>query len=150
VEEKGIRVAELLGQHRYQLDAKGRIALPVGYRDAFGDGLYLTLGQDRCLYAFPNEEFHRQAEDVRSRPISLHGARDYRRMFFGNAERADLDKQGRLTIPSRLRARVGLEQEVVVVGVFDHLQIWSGPVWDTYEADVAGAYASGALDLDGR
>jgi MraZ protein len=150
VEEKGSQVAELLGQHRYQLDAKGRIALPSGYRDAFGDGIYLTLGQDRCLYAFPNDEFQRQAEDVRARPLSSHGARDYRRMFFGNAERADLDKQGRLTIPARLRTRVGLEQEVVVVGVFDHLQIWSGPVWDTYEADVAGAYASGALDLDGR
>ena len=53
-------------------------------------------------------------------------------------------------LPQEQRERPAVEQEVVVVGVFDHLQIWSGPVWDTYEADVAGAYASGALDLDGR
>lgn len=143
-------MAELLGQHRYQVDAKGRIALPSRFRDAFKDGIYLTLGQDRCLYAFPREEFQRQAGEVRARPLSAQGARDYRRMFFGNAERAELDKQGRLTIPQRLRARVGVEQDVVVVGVYDHLQIWSGPIWDAYEADVAGAYASGSLDPDGR
>ncbi len=143
-------MTELLGQHRYQLDAKGRIALPSRFRGVLEAGVYLTLGQDRCLYAFPNDEFQRQAEEVRSRPLSAQAARDYRRMFFGNAERADLDKQGRMTIPQRLRAKVGLEQEVVVVGVFDHLQIWSGQVWDAYEADVAGAYASGALDPDGR
>ena len=143
-------MAELLGQHRYQLDSKGRIALPVRFRDSFRDGLYLTLGQDRCLYAFPSTEFQRQADEVRARPISRQGARDYRRMFFGNAERADLDKQGRLTIPARLRTRVGLEQDVVVVGVFDHLQIWSGPVWDEYEPDVSNAYTSGTLDPDGH
>ena len=151
MEEKGSQVeAELLGQHRYQLDAKGRIALPVRFRDAFGEGVYLTLGQDRCLYAFPREEFQRQADEARSRPLSSQTARDYRRMFFGNAERADLDKQGRITIPLRLRARVGLEQDAVVVGVYDHLQIWSGSAWDAYEPDVAGAYASGTLDPDGR
>ena len=43
VEEKGTVVAELLGQHRYQLDQKGRIALPVRFRDSFQDGLYLVL-----------------------------------------------------------------------------------------------------------
>ena len=150
MEEKGTVVAELLGQHRYQLDQKGRIALPVRFRDSFQDGLYLTLGQDRCLYAFPSEEFRRQADEVRSRPMSSQSARDYRRMFFGSAGRADLDGQGRLTIPARLRAVVGLEQEVVVVGVYDHLQIWSGPVWDAYEPDVAGAYTSGTLDPDGH
>ena len=58
-------MAELLGQHRYQLDQKGRIALPVRFRDSFQDGLYLTLGQDRCLYAFPSEEFRHQADEVR-------------------------------------------------------------------------------------
>ena len=143
-------MAELLGQHRYQLDAKGRIALPVKFREAFGDGLYLTLGQDGCLYVFPRDEFERQATDVRSRPLSRQAARDYARMFFGNAERADIDGQGRLTIPQRLRTRVGLEREAVVIGVFDHLEVWASGAWDSYERDRAGAYSSGALDIEGR
>ena len=55
-------MAELLGQHRYQLDAKGRIALPAKYREAFADGAYLTLGQDGCLLVFPQQEFDGRSE----------------------------------------------------------------------------------------
>jgi len=42
-------VAELLGQHHYQLDDKGRIALPAKFREAFTDGVYITLGQGDYL-----------------------------------------------------------------------------------------------------
>jgi MraZ protein len=151
VEEKGRFVAELLGQHRYQLDAKGRIALPTRFREPFADGAYLTLGQDGCLYVFPQAEFQRQSEEVRGlRPIATQASRDYARMFFGNADRADLDGQGRLTVPQRLRAQIGLQREAVVVGVYDHLEIWAGPAWDTYERDRTGAYSSGVLEPEGR
>jgi MraZ protein len=142
-------VAELLGQHRYQLDAKGRIALPARFREPFAEGAYLTLGQDGCLYVFPRPEWERRSVELRNRPLTGQKARDYARMFFGNAERADLDGQGRLTVPQRLRGRVGLEREAVVVGVYDHLQIWAGPAWDAYERDLVGAYSSGVLDPDG-
>jgi transcriptional regulator MraZ len=143
-------VAELLGQHRYQLDAKGRIALPARFREVFESGVYLTLGQDGCLYVFPQDEWQRRSDEVRARPLTGQSARDYARMFFGNAERMDLDGQGRLTIPQRLRGRVGLEREAVVIGVYDHLQVWASPAWDAYERDRVGAYSSGALELDGR
>ena len=150
MEEKGIQVAELLGQHRYQLDTKGRVALPTRFRDAFEEGVYLTLGQDGCLYLFPRQEFERRSDEVRARPIGGQTARDYARMFFGNAERAELDGQGRLTIPQRLRARIGLGREAVVIGVYDHLELWARPEWDAYERDRVGAYSSGTLELDGR
>ena len=143
-------MAELLGQHRYQLDAKGRIALPARFREAFESGVYLTLGQDGCLYVFPQDEWQRRSDEVRSRPLTGQAARDYARMFFGNAERMDLDGQGRLTIPQRLRGRVGLDREAVVIGVYDHLQVWASPAWDAYERDRVGAYSSGTLELDGR
>ena len=94
---------ELLGQHRYQLDAKGRIALPRKFAEAFGEGVYLTLGQDDCLWVFPKDEWDRRSEEIRRRPLSGQTARAYSRMFFGFAERMDLDGQGRLVIPQRLR-----------------------------------------------
>lgn len=143
-------MAELLGQHRYQLDAKGRIALPAKFRDAFGEGVYLTLGQDDCLYAFPRDEWDRRKQEVQERPISGQDARAYARMFFGNAERVELDSQGRLVIPQRLRAQVRLEREAVVVGVSERLDIWAAATWDRYEQTHGGAYTSGALEPDGR
>jgi MraZ protein len=143
-------VAELLGQHRYQLDAKGRIALPARFREAFIDGVYLTLGQDGGLYAFAREEWERRSGEVRSRPLSGREARDYARMFFANAELAELDGQGRLVIPQRLRGQIGLERDAVVVGVSDHLEIWAGSAWDRYEQAHIGAYVAGSLDPDGH
>src|SRR5438067_7864331 len=80
---RGGRVAELLGQHRYQLDSKGRIALPARFRDAFSSGVFLTLGQDGCLFAYPRDEWQRRSDEVRSRPLSGQEARAYARMFFG-------------------------------------------------------------------
>ena len=139
---------ELLGQHRYQLDAKGRIALPRKFAEAFGEGVYLTLGQDDCLWVFPKDEWDRRSEEIRRRPLSGQTARAYSRMFFGFAERMDLDGQGRLVIPQRLRAQAELEREVVVMGLFDHLEIWPAPVWDRYEQQHAGAYRSGSLEPD--
>jgi MraZ protein len=148
VEEKGRPVAELLGQHRYQLDAKGRIALPQRYRDEFAAGVYLTLGQDGCLFAYPGEEWSRRSREVRSAPIGGKEGRNYARMFFGNAERADLDGQGRLVIPQSLRSRAGLAKEVVVLGVGERLEIWEAGVWDREEQALIGAYVAGTLRPD--
>ena len=142
-------MAELLGQHRYQLDTKGRIALPAKFREPFGEGVYLTLGQDGCLFAFPKQEWDRRSEEVRSHPLGGQHARAYARMFFGNAERVELDTQGRLVIPQKHRSEVGIGREVLVIGVSDRLEIWSREAWDRYEQAHAGAYTSGSLEPEG-
>jgi MraZ protein len=139
-------VAELLGQHRYQLDAKGRIALPGKFREPMSGGIYLTLGEDGCLYAFPRDEWERRREELRAGGGSGAQARARARMFFGNAERIELDGQGRVTVPQKLRQQVQLEREAVVIGVSEWLEIWPATTWDRYEQQHAGAYTSGALD----
>ena len=139
-------MVELLGQHRYQLDAKGRFALPKRYLEALEDGAYVTLGQDRCLWVFPPEDFERYGERIRARPLSDANARAYARMFFGSAERVGPDTQGRLTISPKLRAHL-TGREVMVIGVFDHLEVWDAPTWERYERENEVAYSSVALEL---
>jgi MraZ protein len=139
-------VAELLGQHRYQLDTKGRVALPAKFREPYSDGVYLTLGEDGCLYAFPRAEWDRRREELRSQGAAGQVARARARMFFGNAERVDLDGQGRMVIPQKLRSQVGLGRDAVVIGVSDWLEIWPTAMWDRYEQQHAGAYTAGTLD----
>jgi MraZ protein len=145
VEEKGTWVEDLLGQHRYQLDAKGRIALPAKYRGAFRDGVYLTLGLDGCLFAYPREAWQAASAKVQALRQSDREARSYARMFFGSAHRVEMDGQGRVVVPLGLRARVGLDREAVVVGVGDRLEIWPGPAWDREQEQMAAAYLSGSL-----
>jgi len=151
VEEKGrTRVAGLLGTHSYQLDPKGRISLPARFRAVFADGAVLTLGQDGCLFCFPKAEWEARAGEVRDRPLTDARARAYARMFFGKAEPVDLDAQGRLTIPQRLRGEAGIRREAVIVGVYDRMEVWDRAAHDRYEQTHGGAYQAGTLDIGGE
>jgi MraZ protein len=138
-------VAELLGEHHYQMDPKGRISLPVDYREELRTGVYITLGMDGCLWAFPDEEWERQRTDVESWPLSAPGNRGYARVFFGNAERVDLDSQGRLVVPRRLRDKARLEKDVVVMGVGSRLEIWPREALAREQEDVESHYRTGDL-----
>ena len=138
-------MAELLGEHHYQMDPKGRISLPGKFREALRAGAHLTLGQEGCLYAFPQEDWEREKQRVEERALANPTSRGYTRVFFGNAERVDLDTQGRLVVPRRLREKAGLARDVAVVGVSDRLEIWSRPEWERYMAEQEASYRSGAL-----
>ena len=124
-------MAELLGTHSYQLDPKGRVSLPARFRESFADGAWLTIGQDGCLFVFPSAEWRRRSEEVAAFPLSDMAGRAY--------------GQGRLTIPQRLRDRVGIHKDVVVLGVRDRMEIWDRTSYERYEASHAGAYQAGAL-----
>jgi MraZ protein len=139
-------VAELLGTHSYQLDPKGRVSLPARFREAFADGVWLTIGQDGCLYVFPRAEWQRRSDEVASSPLSDADGRAYSRLFFGSSDEAKLDSQGRVTIPQRLRETVGITKDVVVLGVRDRMEIWDRESYERYEASFAGAYQAGTLD----
>jgi MraZ protein len=123
-------VASFLGQHRYQMDAKGRIALPSRFLDAFGKSMFLILGRDAGLWAYAEEDWHRVTELIDSSPLSTREERNRARTLFGHAERVNVDGQGRVVIPQFLRERAQLGDVVVVLGVSDHLEIWPGDQWD--------------------
>ena len=139
-------MAELLGTHSYQLDPKGRVSLPAKFRAAFVDGAWITVGQDNCLYCFPRAEWERRSEEIASFPLSDNDGRALARMFFGSSDEVRLDGQGRVTIPQRLREAVGIDKEVVVLGVRERMEIWDRDTYDAYAAGFADAYRSGALD----
>jgi MraZ protein len=143
-------VSDLLGTHSYQLDAKGRISLPARFRDSLSAGAYLTLGQDGCLWVFPQSEWDRISNDVHEASLDSAEARAYSRIFFGSAEGVSLDGQGRLTIPLRLRQLAGISREAVVLGVRDRMEVWDRAAWDRYSDQFGGAYQTGAISPGGR
>jgi transcriptional regulator MraZ len=139
-------VAELLGTHGYQLDPKGRLSLPARFREALADGVWVTIGQDGCLFAFPRVEWQRRADEVAASPLSDAQGRAYARLFFGSSDELRLDVQGRLTLPGRLRDAVGIGKDVIVLGVRDRMEIWDREAFERYEATFAGAYQAGTLE----
>jgi MraZ protein len=139
-------VAELLGTHSYQLDPKGRVSLPARFREAFTEGAFITLGQDRCLYVFPRAEWERASSEVDAFPLSDNDGRAYQRLFYGSSDEAKVDAQGRVTIPQKLRDLVDIRKEVVVLGAGRRMEIWDRETYERYAAAFSGAYETGTLD----
>ncbi len=114
--------------------------LPAKFRQAFGDGIVVTRGLDGCLYAFTRGDWQ-QLVDTQLRtldPLSREG-RLMARHFFSAAIEAELDKQGRVMIPAALGESAKLGKEVVVAGVYDHLEIWDRAVWREQLKEVEGS-----------
>jgi MraZ protein len=124
-----------LGTHSPRLDDKGRLFLPAKYREELSGGLVITKGQERCLYVFPEAEFQRITEALRTAPVTAKAVRDYSRVFFASASDEVPDKQGRITIPPALRTYAGLNRDCAVIGANTRLEIWDAAAWETYLSD---------------
>ncbi|MGH3326894.1 MAG: division/cell wall cluster transcriptional repressor MraZ [Streptomycetales bacterium] len=130
-----------LGTHFPRLDDKGRLILPARFRDELAEGLVITKGQERCLYAWPMAEFARITEQMRAAPVTSKAARDYLRVFFAGASDEVPDKQGRVTIPPALRGYAGLSRECVVIGANTRVEIWDAAAWERYLGEREQAFA---------
>ncbi|HEU5126796.1 MAG TPA: division/cell wall cluster transcriptional repressor MraZ [Glycomyces sp.] len=130
-----------LGTHNPRLDDKGRVILPAKFREALAEGVVITKGQERCLYVFPEDEFARLADALQSAPMSSKTARAYNRVFFASAHDETPDKQGRVTIPPRLREYAGLDRDLVVIGASNRVEIWNTGTWDAYLEASEAAFA---------
>ncbi len=87
---------------------------------------------DACLAIHTKTGWDELADRVASLPITDQASRLFQRFIFANAVEADLDRQGRVVLPSYLRDAIGLEGEAVLVGARDHAEIWSPANWDAY------------------
>ncbi len=130
-----------LGTHEPKLDDKGRLVLPAKFREQLAEGLVITKGQERCLFAFPMAEFDRVTEALAQAPVTHRAVRDYSRVFFASASHEIPDKQGRVTIPPSLRTYAGLERDCVVIGANTRVEIWATAAWETYLADREQSFA---------
>ena len=136
-----------LGTHTPRLDEKGRLFLPAKYRDELAEGLVLTKGQERCLYVFPQAEFARITDALRTAPVTAKAVRDYSRVFFASASDEVPDRQGRITIPAALRDYATLQRDCVVIGANTRLEIWDAAAWDAYLAQQEDAFSDASQEV---
>jgi MraZ protein len=130
----------LLGEYEHTIDDKSRLTLPAKFRESFAGGIVLTRGMDGCLYAYTKADWDRLVETRLSTldPLSREG-RLMQRYFVASAAAAEPDKQGRVPVPAPLAESAGLGREVVVAGVYDHLEIWSRAAWREHLREVEGS-----------
>ena len=129
-----------MGEYNHTIDAKGRLIVPVKSREILGDNFIVTKGLDGCLFVYPNDEWTRFEEKLKSLPLTNKNARQFTRFFLAGAAACEVDKQGRILLPQVLREFASLEKDVVLVGVASRIEIWSRERWDesmnTYDGDM--------------
>ncbi len=134
----------LTGTFGRVLDEKLRVAIPKRLRVAMGcpEGgeLYLAPETDQSLAIYSQEAFERLADRLTKVPPTRQDVRAFARLFYGLAERVELDSQGRVRIPPKLAKLAQLENAVVLVGVRDHVELWSAARWESYLAEKQAHY----------
>jgi MraZ protein len=116
------------GEFEHNLDDKGRLTIPVRFREALAGGVFVIRGPDGCLLAFAPADWEVKAKQVAALSWTQESARFLARMVYSAAD-LQLDKQGRILLPAPLREYANLENEVVIVGVNTYLEIWSKARW---------------------
>lgn len=121
-----------LGEYDHTIDAKGRLAVPARFRMLLESGAVIGKGMGGCISIYTLERWNQKSEEQAAGKTEEQLRRLDRRIF-PSANIVDMDGQGRMVIPVKLRAYAKLESEVTIVGVRDHIEIWDSASWQAYQ-----------------
>lgn len=134
----------LTGTFERAIDEKQRVAIPKRLREAIGEhgenGLFVAPGMDGSLFLYTEGAFLKLAERLASASPTGQDVRAFSRLFYAQAERVEMDSQGRVRIPPRLAQLAGLSKDAVLVGVQDHMELWDRTRWDAYLSEKSPRY----------
>ena len=120
------------GRYEHTIDAKGRVSIPAKFRELLAekkdDRLILT-NFDRCLVAYPYEEWRTLEERASSLSMVKKEVKAFQRFFISGATECPIDRLGRILIPPTLREYARLEKNVVFTGMLKKFEIWSKERW---------------------
>lgn len=128
----------VLGEYGQRFNGKNRVALVKKIRQEFGRNIILAKGYDNCIFGFSEKTWLKLAEQEFEKPISSEEGRKARRKIFSGAESVGIDNQGRIVIPESLLTYAQItndNEQLVIVGAGDHLEIWKKENWDRYTKD---------------
>lgn len=119
-----------IGLHRHTVDpATGRVAVPSRFRkltSAKANGTFIiTRGFDKCLVLYPSNVWRKDTKPIKSLPYLNKSVRRLRRRWFGESEEVALDDQGRIIIPKHLLQYAQIENEALIIGAADIIEIWN-------------------------
>lgn len=118
-----------LGEYTHTIDDKGRLTIPAKFRGQLANGLVVTRGFEKNLMIFTMSGWESLAQRITAKPFANEEVRILRRRLFSGAADLEPDRQGRIVIPAYLREFASIDSEVVVNGMFDHIEIWSIGNW---------------------
>ncbi|CAA9890032.1 conserved hypothetical protein [Candidatus Methylobacter favarea] len=146
------------GRRLVNLDDKGRLAIPTRYRDELQEccegQMVVTVtvnercvGENGCLWLYPLPEWEKLEQTISKLPTLNKMAGKLRRFVIGNASECEMDGQGRLLLPEKLRIFAKLEKKVELVGQLNKFEIWNEEAWAAKENNWLDGDSEGLEDL---
>jgi MraZ protein len=121
----------LMGEYHHNIDDKGRLTIPSKIRYELGEKFIATRGLDGCLFIYPENEWKNIITKYKELP-NTRDARNFMRFFLSGASELEFDKQGRINISNPLVKYADLSKECIIIGVNDHLEVWSKDRWEDF------------------
>lgn len=126
------KLSMFLGEYEHTIDAKGRMAVPARFRAQLDRGAVISKGMGACLSVYTLARWEEKSNELVASKTSDE-LRDFERRIFPSAGEVELDNQGRIVIPAKLRQYASLAGEVTIAGVRDHFEIWDRAAWQAYQ-----------------
>ena len=123
-----------IGEYHHSIDDKGRLAVPVKFREEIGRIVVVTRGLDNCLFVYTQKEWQSLAERLSKLPLAKANTRAFARLMLAGAMELEVDKQGRVILPDYLRTYAALKKKVVIAGLLNRLELWDDATWQKYQA----------------
>lgn len=121
------------GYYEHTLDDKGRLVIPSKMRSQLSNVVYIMKGYDGALSIYHESTFAKLAAKVEEESFTRKSARDFIRISLSSTQEMEIDKQGRVQIPSLLLNKYNIGKEVVVIGAGDHIEVWNKAKYEEYE-----------------
>ncbi len=132
------------GSYTYSVDSKGRINIPAKMRKVVSpdanDTFTITRGFEKCLFVYPQDEWIKFENAIRSLSHTNPQHRFFMRMLLQQATESQLDAQARITIPKELLELASIDSEVLILGVLQHIELWNPKEYQAYLASQQKSY----------
>ena len=132
------------GSFAHSLDENGRLMIPRKMRDELGFKVYIMKGFDGSLSIFTVERYQKLVEEYNKLSFTQQRNRDYLRAQFATTYEIDVDKLGRLQLPTALLNKFNISRNVIVLGIGDHIEIWDAKKYEEYESGIVDNFEKNA------
>lgn len=134
------KLTPLTGTYLGQFDGQKMLTLPRVLREQLGEAsVMVSPGSDVCLWLTTPAHLERLNERLEQMHVREADLRVFRRLYYAQAEKVTIDAEGRVSLPERLCQFAGIERELVLVGVDDHIEVWDAARWRKYAQEKSAA-----------
>lgn len=123
------------GSYSHSLDDKNRLMIPSKMRESLSNKLFMLKGFDGAISVYEQQAFQDLIVKLEKMAFTKKDTRSFLRTQLANTYELDVDKLGRISIPTPIINKFNIGKEVIVLGAGDHIEIWDKKTFEEYQAE---------------